>query len=680
MRNTNRGMRTGPGAAARRWLGLAALTLVCGLAETARAVDDRAITDFLVPPSWAQSEWPFGHSKAGSIDYVPFAVADEVQVKWRQNERRLLVPGAATFFPPNVGADGTIYYSSARGVGFSHLDAIDPDTGAKLWSTRRWLGNGDDGTPDYGAVASAPTIDADGNLYQQDLDQFWSFTKDGQLRWVVKLSDVGGSRAWLTTNILPNGLVGGVGIDGQVTFFHPDTGALAVPVFQVPGPPGPPCDSIWVALWLGGEVYAAGKQTLYCVGLGADAVTSDTVSMDSRNGDLIIAATSSQIPDTKSLYRIRLVDYPGANAHWEIAYEVPGGPGIATTPKLSYDFTRIIFTDLAQTLRGYDADTGELDWTQQGDPVPLGSSVGPEGIIYSPGVNSVKAVDGKTGAVVWERNFDFIAQERLPTQPPIPLVIPDGTPRAGLLHTPAINRDKLNAPLILGYRALPQGANPIFVPQEYVNLVLDRFTGEILGTTDIEDYPEGVMYGVRDGTLLPSEAAIIPGLCAYVLRPVLLLNNLLTGSSYSCRSPVRGGLTAYEPVSQCRFVADTVGAVRDNSLASADAVDTGDLQGAFDAIRPEHLQLEATLASLQKAADGKELSSKNAGKAAADIEQARSSLFDARNLLDQAVVPPGDAQAAGQQMDKAATDLDRALKSIHCKGGNGQGGNGQGRS
>lgn len=74
-----------------------------------------------------------------------------------------------------IGPDGNLYVTTGKSNGYSNLHAFDRN-GNPLW---------DSSALDSWAVSSSAVVDCDGDVYISDCDQFWSFHRDGSVKWVV---------------------------------------------------------------------------------------------------------------------------------------------------------------------------------------------------------------------------------------------------------------------------------------------------------------------------------------------------------------------------------------------------------------------------------------------------------------------------------------------------------------
>ena len=183
------------------------LACILALPMIALAVAEAlAEPDFSEPsrgPGYGATPWATVHGDSRNSDYVPIETPIALEQAWH------VLEGTASWTAPSIGLDGTIYITTGRGAGTSHLHAIQPD------GTTAWESAPDDaaGRVDSGAVTSAPAIDVEGDVYVGDADQYWAFHPDGRTKWSTELSTVGAEGPFVSSVIL-NELVGGITVHG----------------------------------------------------------------------------------------------------------------------------------------------------------------------------------------------------------------------------------------------------------------------------------------------------------------------------------------------------------------------------------------------------------------------------------------------------------------------------------
>ena len=168
--------------------------------------------------------------------------------------------GATTLYGPSIGPDGTLYFTNGSDHETPNVYAYGQD-GKLRWASEPWHTNGkaDFDKVDACALWNSPIIDEDGHVYIADCNQLWSFTNEGNLRWVTKYpmseealaQDRPLSVAGTSINSFggiffsidhdqshhADGFVGGVTFWGDIVVMDRHTGELVSPVVNLPGVP-----------------------------------------------------------------------------------------------------------------------------------------------------------------------------------------------------------------------------------------------------------------------------------------------------------------------------------------------------------------------------------------------------------------------------------------------------------
>lgn len=610
----------------------------------AQTVSERGVTDLGVPPWYAQTSWPTDHHDPRNSDYSPFVVPTRHKVAWERITRQGLIPGAATVFAATQGVNDTLYISSARGRFFRHLDGFNPVDGSSDFEVPRWLGG--DNTPDERSIAGTPTHDADGNFYMPDGDQFWSWDKDGNLRWVVPIAEYGleNDDIFLNPIITKEGFVGGITLQGNVVFVNPDDGSLAVPVINLPGGAGPPCPpGVGNLFWLGGEVSIEVRQLVFCVFVGLDVEIANTAALHPETNRLFIGGAGAT-PDVGAMYGIDLIDEGDGNFHWEIAWETPMGAGSGASPTISPDGTQVYITDGSNVLLAFDTETGDLLWTtSEGGESAASPAVAADGTLYASGGGVLLSIDDADGSQLFAVNYDEVADMFLDPKPPIPFVIPNGNPISRIASIIAPSPGKVHVPLALGYLVTATESFFRAVPNPHANalIAVDPATGELIpdSVTLVPDGVEGALTPLLDGRMGVDQASIFSSLNFYLLN----LLYLFTGPQYLIPPPTAGYI-GLEPESFHEFALEQIDAVIGYTATAEAELPGGDLQETFDELRRGRLQLLQTDETIAEAIANGEL--KNNKK----TQSARDSVATAQSALDQATdLLLGDPSVSDQE-------------------------------
>ena len=189
---------------------------------------------------YAQAPWSSVHRASRNSDFSPLVTTSALRKSWS------VLDGAAIINPGVINRQGVHFVTSGRGPGYSHLHAINAD-GDILWESPVQRSEDD---LDALAGFNAPVIDAAGDIYIGDGNQFWAYHPDGRLKWVSPLPDRG--NPFVYQIISRQGYVGGITVDGKVLFYHPHNGKLALPVFRLPAGEAPARGPALPGVWEGG--------------------------------------------------------------------------------------------------------------------------------------------------------------------------------------------------------------------------------------------------------------------------------------------------------------------------------------------------------------------------------------------------------------------------------------------
>ncbi len=430
--------------------------LVIGMSGAAHAAS---------PEPYAPSHWVSVHGDSHNSDYVALSPSAKVQPYWAALE------GAAIFVGPIFDTADRLYVPTGRGVGTSHLHAYSAD-GTLLWETSPMQSLDD---VDYGAVISAPIIDSDNNVYANDLNQLWSFTPQGKLRWVTDLKQLGIDGLFITPVFHPDGWVGGVSTDGKVAFFYRDSGELAVPVFTLPVSQGKPSAPLPPGIWQGGLIAEAFHQQLWDILYGRNMAVTNTPAIHNRSGRLFITSAAEN-PDDGVLFGIDIV-----GGKIDIAFATPMGGGSGTSPAISPDGKLVYAIDDNGMMIAVDTESGAVKWSASDTMGQASPSIGPDGTVYSFNgeQGTIVAIDGKTGAIKWRRDYHQVAVDQLRWH----LLFDRVATVDGLI---TVTDSGLWTFLDLCYQ-VDLGATPFPQPRKVVVAQIDPATGEVLATFDSRD-------------------------------------------------------------------------------------------------------------------------------------------------------------------------------------------------
>jgi len=349
---------------------------------------------------YGKSTWSAAHRDNRNSDYIPMPTPDAMRRTWRG------IKGAGFFMGPTIGPDGTIYATSALGQDHSHLHAYDT-RGNLLWKSKP-MGDWDD--LDSAAFLSAAVLDEDGHIFLADSNQLWSFDANGNTRWVTDLPALGVMGYIFSVYFTHTGHAGIISGDGQVALFDRATGALAMPVLDLPGVTGLPASPIPPGLFADGSVDERILQDTWDAIFGFNMEVANTPSVHGETGRIFIVATGRE-PDATVLYGIDV-----SEAGLEIAFETAlGRSGSGTSPTVSFDGRFVYVIDGEGHLTGVNTDTGEIAWKSEETAVTgVSSTATPDGRVYTFDLNYLFCWDGSNGDVIWKRDLREVAVEEVP--------------------------------------------------------------------------------------------------------------------------------------------------------------------------------------------------------------------------------------------------------------------------
>jgi len=323
----------------------------------------------------------------------------DLEIAWTAME------GTALLVGPIIGPEGNLYVPSGRGLGHSHLHAFNRD-GKLLWKAKPMQGPADF---DYAAVVCAPIVDQEGDVFAADLNQLWSWTSNGDLRWVIDLPDHGIHGFFITPIFSREGHVGGVSTDGKVAFFKRESGKLAYPILDLPGEAGPDSHPPPPGLWGGGLITPEFIGPLWDLTYGREIEVANTPAVHPESGRIFITGAGAE-PGTGNLYGIDT-----SEEGLSLALTTSMGKGSGTSPSISLDGQRVYAVDDDGHMVAISTKTGERLWEAESVMGQASPAIGPDETVYSfTGLSgTIVAIEGRTGQVKWRRQYDDFAREHL---------------------------------------------------------------------------------------------------------------------------------------------------------------------------------------------------------------------------------------------------------------------------
>jgi len=468
---------------------------------------------------YLQSSWSTVHTDSSNSDHVPLAMTANVSQRWH------LLKGAGIWTPPVVAMDGTVYAVTGKGPGHSHLHAISPE-GQILWQSAPQISEADLGSL---AVISAPVLDEGGDIYIGDGDQFRAFHPGGKVKWVTDLGGLGVNGAFVTGMIVAD-YVGGVSLDGKVMLLHRDSGKLAMPVLDLPGadsPLGPPIpDPLWKNL-----VDPAIRDQVWEVLRGHRYEITNTPAVHPRTGRIYVIGAGKDESEGH-FYGIDVV-----NDRLEIAFatKVPAGSG--TSPGISPGGERL-YAMAKGHLFAIDAEAGVKLWTTDVNGQDASPSVGPDDTVYILGGERLVAVEGASGKIRWQRDYnDFVAQH-LPKLWTRFGLLEQGEPVGAIDSVASITPDLMWTTVLGGYKMNLFGRKFQHAARTWL-IALDPKDGSVIAGYPLPDTSEGGITVGPMGELYLDMLAAIASISHYAGYQWILPGEV------QMAEPV-GGLIAFE--------------------------------------------------------------------------------------------------------------------------------------
>ena len=347
---------------------------------------------------YASSSWPAAHRDMRNSDYTPFYTSSDMEFSW------IDLKYAGFFIGPTIGPEGNVYLPTGYGAGYSNLFCFDR-YGNKLWESEKLVKGKELDGVDYGCEINAPLIDKEGNVYQADYNQIWSFTNQGKLRWVVNLRDYGIEGMFISPFFV-RGYIGGSSTDGYIALFDKNTGEF-FDKLKLPGTKGPASLPVFGDLWkdqMGDEI----RQLAWDAVFGLNMQCSNTPAVDPKTGRIFIVANGFS-EDEGVIHGVDI----DSNSLKLVFTTSTGTGGSGTSPSLSFDGKIVVLTDGACFFNGIDAHTGEIVWRKDTKSVNgVSSTTTPNGMALNYSTNLVTAYDVHTGELLWTTNLDSVVADR----------------------------------------------------------------------------------------------------------------------------------------------------------------------------------------------------------------------------------------------------------------------------
>jgi len=354
--------------------------------------------DLDVGDNYASSSWPTAHRDVRNSDYTPFYTSADMEFSW------IDLKYAGFFIGPTIGPEGNVYLPTGYGAGYSNLIAFDR-YGNKLWESEQLKKGKELEGVDYGCEINAPIIDKDGNLYQADWNQVWSFTNTGKLRWVTNLRDYDVEGMFITPFFVKD-YIGGSSTDGYLVLLDRNTGAF-YDKLKLPGTKGPKSLPVFEGLWetqMSDEI----RQFAWDAVFGCNMQCSNTPAVNPETGRIFVVANGFS-EDEGVIHGVDLTP-----EGLKLAFTTSTGTGgSGTSPSITFDGKIVVLTDGNGYFNGVNTETGEIVWRKDTESVnAVSSTTAPNGMAINYSTNLVTAYDALTGELLWETDLDKVVADK----------------------------------------------------------------------------------------------------------------------------------------------------------------------------------------------------------------------------------------------------------------------------
>jgi outer membrane protein assembly factor BamB len=348
--------------------------------------------------NYASSPSPAAHRDMRNSDYNPFYTTADIEFSW------IDLTYAGFFIGPTIGPEGNIYCPTGYGAGYSNLIAFDR-YGNKIWESEKLKEGKELEGVDYGCEINAPIVDKDGNVYQADWNQIWSFTSTGQIRWVANLRDYEIEGMFISPFFIKN-YIGGSSTDGYLALFDMNTGEL-YDKLKLPGTKGPKSLPVFNGLWEA-QMCPEIRQFAWDAVFGCNMQCSNTPAVDPKTGRIFIVANGFS-EDEGVIHGVDLTP-----EGLKLAFtKSTGFGGSGTSPSISFDGKIVVLTDGEGYFNGIDTKTGEIVWRNDTKSVNgVSSTTAPNGMAINYSTNLVTAYDALTGKLLWKTDLDKVVADK----------------------------------------------------------------------------------------------------------------------------------------------------------------------------------------------------------------------------------------------------------------------------
>jgi len=462
-------------------------------------VTDQGVNDYLHPLPAAEIPAVFVHVNVNNNDFFNMRNTNGPMIlRWhvlqREGQGPFATPGAISPFAAILHPDGVhVWGASAEGAGFPMVHRVNRFTGEIDFQTEPFdpLRPGD--MPGPFVAFNYFVYDAEGNVYIMDDLHVYSWDADANLRWKTPLPTVtmpDGTeqtiqRPWIGSPIITTeGFIGSATNDGFWLFLDLEDGSVVIaepylPTQAVECEPAVQLIGLLVSLTVPEFAPSVGAEGT-CIAFGRGVKITETTGYHAESGTII--QNNGNADGTSSrLAGFRIVDKPGAPGEKTMETlwtneDLPSGG--ATSPSITLDGTSVVVADGEAKFRSFNVQDGTLEWvsTEEGEAA-LSPAMDEEGNLVAANRRNLLKFAGSgsdPGSVIFNQNYDFVADGIVPARRPFPLLVPDGTPKANLLSVQMTGPDDFITAPSIGYVI----ANPGFF---FPTLEVEMYSTQIAG-------------------------------------------------------------------------------------------------------------------------------------------------------------------------------------------------------
>jgi hypothetical protein len=379
---------------------------------------------------YANTEWATAHGGPRNNDYIP-SIKELPRYYGHGIE---VLKGASVPLGPTRGPNGDFYATTALEEGNSNFTAFDGQGNIK-WQAAPWQGKNDF---DPGGVIAAPAVDKDGNIFISDANQMWSFSPEGEVRWVTKLPEptVGYHKELnkLVEGVKPNSItnpfftmpteegdnstayVGGITIYGDVLIFDRETGELMNEPVNMPGEFEThvvnPAPGAFKAPFI-----AEGWGSVVWTYFHGGVESANVPAVNPKDGMIFATGSSSKVDGDGAVHGF---EYNAEKRKIKFKYEAQMGPGSGSSPAISNDYKFVYASDADANLYKFKtSDDSKPKWVSDVAGRPASASLGGPGDdkIYVYDDRYVYGVNPDTGEDDWKIDMRKFARDLLPKTP-----------------------------------------------------------------------------------------------------------------------------------------------------------------------------------------------------------------------------------------------------------------------